>query len=72
MADLNFDPVFSNDDVHSATVGMGSLCHVGEEFLELISCADSKRFLAKSSIGLDVFYSRPDSGVMSPRNYSGS
>jgi long-chain fatty acid transport protein len=36
---------------------MGFLCHAGGQFLGLISCADAaKSFLAKSSIGLDVFY----------------
>ena len=35
----------------------GFLCHAGGKFLGLISCADDdKRFFAKSSVGLDVFY----------------
>ncbi len=57
VTDLNFDPVFPDGDVHVATVGIEFLCHVGGKFLKLISCADGKKsFLAKSSIGLDVFY----------------
>jgi long-chain fatty acid transport protein len=57
VTDLNFDPAFADNDVHVATVGMGFLCHAGGKFLGLISCADDdKRFFAKSSMGLDVFY----------------
>jgi long-chain fatty acid transport protein len=57
VTDLNFDPAFADSDVHVATVGMGVLCRAGGKFLALIACADpEKSFLAKSSIGLDVFY----------------
>ena len=57
VTDLSFDPAFPDNDVHVASVGMGLLCHAGGKFLRLISCADGeKSFLAKSSIGLDVFY----------------
>lgn len=57
VTDLNFDPAFADNDVHVATVGMGVLCRAGGKFLGLIACADTeKSFLAKSSIGLDIFY----------------
>jgi len=57
VTDLSFDPAFPDNDVHVATVGMGVLCHAGGKFLGLLSCADGeKSFMAKSSIGLDVFY----------------
>jgi len=57
VTDLSFDPAFPDNDVHAATVGMGVLCHAGGKFLGLLSCADGeKSFMAKSSIGLDVFY----------------
>ena len=57
VTDLSFDPAFPDNDVHAATVGMGVLCHAGGKFLGLISCADGeKSSMAKSSIGLDVFY----------------
>lgn len=57
VTDLNFDPAFADNDVHVATVGMGVLCRTGGKFLELIACADTENsFLAKSSIGLDIFY----------------
>ena len=57
VTDLSFDPAFPDNDVHVASVGMGFLCHAGGKFLGLIACADAeKSFLAKSAIGLDVFY----------------
>jgi long-chain fatty acid transport protein len=57
VTDTSFDPAFPDNDVHVATVGMGVLCHAGGKFLGLLSCADGeKNFMAKSSIGLDVFY----------------
>ncbi len=57
VTDLSFDPAFSDNDVHVASVGMGFLCHAGGKFLGLISCADAeKSFLAKFAIGLDLFY----------------
>jgi long-chain fatty acid transport protein len=57
VTDLNFDPAFADNDAHVATVGMGFRCHAGGKFLGLLACADTeKSFLAKSSIGLDVFY----------------
>lgn len=57
VTDLSFDPSFPDNDVHAATVGIGFLCHAGGKFLGLISCADeAQSFLAKSSIGLDIFY----------------
>lgn len=57
VTDLSFDPAFADSDVHAATVGMGVLCRAGGKFLGLIACADTeKSFLAKSSIGLDIFY----------------
>ncbi|MDH4303878.1 MAG: outer membrane protein transport protein [Nitrospira sp.] len=57
VTDLNFDPAFADSDVHVATVGMGVLCHAGGTFLGVIRCADDEQsFLAKSSIGFDVFY----------------
>jgi long-chain fatty acid transport protein len=57
VTDLNFDPAFADNDVHVATVGMGVFCRASGKFLGLIACADTeKSFLAKSSIGLDVFY----------------
>ena len=57
VTDLNFDPAFADSDVHVATVGMGFLCRTGGKFLGLIACADTETsLLAKSSMGLDVFY----------------
>jgi long-chain fatty acid transport protein len=57
VTDLSFDPAFPDNDVHVASVGMGFLCRDGGKFIGLISCANGeKSFLAKSAIGLDVFY----------------
>jgi long-chain fatty acid transport protein len=57
VTDLNFNPAFADNDAHVATVGMGVLCRAGGKFLGLIACADTeKSFMAKSSMGLDVFY----------------
>ena len=70
VTDLSFDPAFADNDVHVATAGMGFLCHTGGKFLGLISCADDeKSFLAKSSIGLDVFY---QAFIFDPRTVTGS
>ena len=70
VTDLNFDPAFADNDVHAATVGMGVVCRTGGKFLGLIACADTgKHFLAKSSIGLDVFY---QAFVFDPRTVTGS
>jgi long-chain fatty acid transport protein len=57
ITDLSFDPAFPDNDLHAATVGMGVLCHAGGKFPGLLACADGeKSFMAKSSIGLDIFY----------------
>lgn len=55
ITDLSFDPALPDSDMHSATVGMGFLCHAGGKFFGLIACADSERTLfSTSAIDLDL------------------
>ena len=57
VKDLSFDPAFPESDIHVASVGMGFVCHSNGKLLGLFACgSDAGRFLATSSIGLDIFY----------------
>jgi len=57
MSDLSFDPALPDSDMHSATVGMGFLCHAGGKLLGVIACADNEKSrFSTSAIGLDLFY----------------
>lgn len=55
--DLSFDPAFPESDIHVTSVGLGFVCHSNGKLLGLFACgSDAGRFLATSSIGLDIFY----------------